>query len=401
MITGADIVLLLIISFVVLYLAFLSIMALVARRLPAILPVRYRRFAVVVPAADEEMTIERTVQSLLSVDYPRECFSVIVIADNCSDRTAEISTSAGAIVYERRNSELRGKGYALRWCFDLLLSDKNEYDAIVVVDADSVVSRNFLNVMNSYLEKGAQAIQSSYLVVPQPNVWSVEVTRLGFTLYNLVRPLGRRLIGCSAGLRGNGMCFAIDTLRRVPWEAYSLVEDLEFGLTLLLNGVTVTFAPEATVNATMPARAENAYTQRARWEIGRYPIIIKYAGRLLWTAIKQRSFKALDAFMGLVTPPLMNLSGLLAAFLLLNMFLWLFGAVKTELFIWLCAALVGVDAFHVLVGLRAAHADRSLYKALLYVPRYGIWKFGVYWKVLWRASTWGRWVRTPRERTRL
>jgi 1,2-diacylglycerol 3-beta-glucosyltransferase len=398
MITVADIVLLSIIGFLVLYLALLSVLALMSQKRPVMPATRYRRLAIVVPAADEELTIERTLQSLLSVDYPRECFTVFVIADNCSDRTAQISKSAGAIVYERRNSKLRGKGYALRWCFDLLLSEKNEYDGIVVVDADSVVSNNFVSVMNSYLEKGAQAVQSSYLVMPQQNVWNVEVTRLGFTLYNYVRPLGRRLIGCTAGLRGNGMCFAIDTLRHVPWEAYSLVEDLEFGLMLLLKGIVVTFAPEATVKARMPARPENASTQRARWEVGRLPVILKYSGRLLWTAVRRGSFKALDAFIGLVTPPLVNLSGLLVMFLFLNMLLWLFGTVSTTLFVWVCLVLVGVDVFHVVVGLYAAHVDRSLYKALLYVPHYGIWKLGVYWKVLRRTSTWGRWIRTTRER---
>jgi 1,2-diacylglycerol 3-beta-glucosyltransferase len=399
MITVADIVLLLIIGFLVLYLALLSTLALMSQKGSVMPAARYRRLAFVVPAADEELTIKRTIQSLLSVDYPRERFTVIVIADNCSDRTAEISKTAGAIVYERRNSKLRGKGYALRWCIDLLLLEKNEYDGIVAVDADSVVSNNFLRVMNSYLEKGAQAVQSNYVVIPQANVWNVEVTRLGFTLYNYVRPLGRRVIGCSAGLRGNGMCFPIETLRRVPWEAYSLVEDLEFGLMLLLHGIVVTFAPEATVKATMPVRAENACTQRARWEVGRLPIIMKYSRRLLWIAIKQRSFKALDGFIGLVTPPLMNLSGLLVIFLFLNILLWLFGAVKTTLFVWLCVGLMGVDAFHVIVGLYAARADRSLYKALLYIPHYGIWKLGVYWKVLRRASAWGRWIRTTRERT--
>jgi 1,2-diacylglycerol 3-beta-glucosyltransferase len=383
-----------------LYLALLSALALTARKRSAVRSSKFQRIAVVVPAHNEESSIERTIHSLLAVDYPRESFDVIVVADNCTDRTAEVATNLGGIVYKRHNPKLHGKGYALRWCFDQLVSDKALYQAIVVVDADSVVSRNFLLVMNSYLESGAKVIQSSDLVKPRPGAWSAEVTRVGFTLYNYVRPLGRRVIKCSAGLRGNGMCFATETLRRIPWEAYSIAEDLEYGLMLLLKGVNVIFAPEAVVQATMPEKAENAEAPRARWEVGRFPIIKKYAGELLWTAIRNRSFRVLDAFIDLVTPPLVNLLAVVTIFFFLNLLLWGFGIAETALFVWLWAALFGVAAVHVLVGLYAAEADRSLYKALLHIPRYALWKLGVYGKVLQRGSS-RRWIRTARESTTL
>lgn len=396
MVVTIEIVLLIIFGFLLLYLALLSILALTARKPFPMTASRYRQLAVIVPAHDEELSIENTLKSLFAVDYPRDCFDVIVIADNCADRTGEIARNRGAVVYERQNHTFRGKGYALQWCFDLLLSGRCTYDGIVVVDADSIVSSNFLSVMNFYLENGAQAIQCSDMVKPRPGAWSAEVTRVGFTLYNYVRPLGRRVIGCSAGLRGNGMCFAADTLRRVPWQAYSLTEDLEYGLVLLLSGISVVFAPEATVHATMPQSADNAESQRARWETGRFPIIRRYAGRLLGTSIRRASFRAFDAFIDLVTPPFVNLLASVTVLLLVNFFLWRLGIEKTAWFTGLWLIPLALCVVHVFVGLYSARADESMYKALLYSPRYALWKLRLYVKLLYRGQA-KNWIRTTRE----
>jgi 1,2-diacylglycerol 3-beta-glucosyltransferase len=393
---GLEIILLAVFGFMLLYLALLSILAVAARKRFTIKFSRYRRMAFVVPAHDEELAIEKTLRSLFGVDYPRQYFDVIVVADNCTDRTAEIARTAGAIVYERRDASLRGKGYALRWCFDHLLSGRLLYEAVVVVDADSVVSSNFLGVMNFYLENGAKAIQCSDMVDVERGSWSAEITHVGFTLYNYVRPLGRRMIGCSAGLRGNGMCLAVETLRSVRWQACSLTEDLEYGLTLLLNGISVVFAPEASVRAMMPRNAENAQTQRTRWEMGRFPLIRKYAARLLGAAIKQRSLGAFDAFVDLTIPPLVNLVAFATLLFLLSLLLWGLGFEETARFAWFWLALIAMAAVHVFVGLYAAHADVRTYRAILYVPRYAFWKLVLYARTLQYGEKKG-WVRTPRE----
>ncbi len=396
MILGFEIALAVLLGFFLFYVAALSVLALFVKQQPMTKTSRMRKMAVIVPAHNEELTIGRTIHSVLAVDYPRRSFDVIVIADNCADGTARVARSLGTIVYERQNQKLRGKGYALRWCFDRLLSTQAGYEAVVIIDADSVVSRNFLAVMNFHLEKGAKAIQSSDMVEPRPGAWSSEVTRIGFILYNYVRPLGRRAIGCSAGLRGNGMCFAVDTLRSVPWNAYSLAEDLEYGLELVVHGITVVFAPEAIVYSPMPQSAENAESQRARWEAGRFPLVRKYAGQLLRFAFKRASFKAFDAFVDLVTPPLVNLLVFVVFMFLLHLFLGAVGIDRMTRFAWLWLALAGLGGFYLITGLYAGAADRLVYKALLYVPRYAAWKILLYTKLLWRGQGQG-WIRTTRE----
>ncbi len=397
MIALFEIVSLSIAGFFVVYLMALSILALFVRPKRAFPARTRRRFAVVVPAHNEELSIGRTLASLLAIDYPKELFDVIVVADNCTDATASIARNAGAVVRERTDAVLRGKGYALRWCFDEILRSEPGYGGVVVIDADSVASANFLTVMNHYLEQGAGALQCSDMVAPLPGAWSSEVTRLGFTLYNHVRPLARSLFGFSAGLRGNGMCFAADTLRHHPWNTYSLNEDLEYGLVLLLGGVPIVFAPEALVLATMPATAANAESQRSRWERGRFPVIRRYTWPLLAASARTFSLRPLDALVDLVIPPFVNLIGGVLLLTVTTAVLAVTGYSGAFLFLILWEILLVLGIAHVLVGLIAARADRELYRTLLSIPRYAVWKLLLYMKfVRRRPST--EWVRTTRER---
>jgi 1,2-diacylglycerol 3-beta-glucosyltransferase len=384
------------IGFLVVYLFMLSVLAACARVPRQFETTSERRFAVLIPAHNEEFTIAPTIKSLLELKYPPQNFDVVVVADNCTDRTADLARESGIIVYERTSTELRGKGHALRWCFDRLLSQSQGYDAFVVVDADSVVSKNFLAVMNHYLDRGDNVIQASDLVKPQPGAWSSEMTRLGFTLYNYTRPLGRRVIGCSAGLRGNGMCFAADVLRSHPWEAYTRTEDLEFGLSLFLAGIPVAFAPQASVLATMPQNPQLAESQRARWEHGRFPVIKKYGPLLLRHGLLHASYKSFDVLIDLVTPPLINLMGIVLGILFLATTFYFAGVASmlTFVYLWTCVLFLGI--LHTFIGLFAARADKFLYKSLVHLPRYALWKVMLYMKLVRHGET-NEWIRTTRE----
>lgn len=392
----AQIVFLTIFGCLTLYLALLSIFALFARIGVIGSKTTLNRFAIVVPAHNEETSVEETIRSILEIEYPRSHFDVVVIADNCTDRTAEIARELSAKVFERTNTNQRGKGYALSWCFDIILGSEYSYDAIAVIDADSTASTNFLIVLNQYLNMGSLAIQVSDMVKPQPGNWSSEITRLGFTLYNHVRPLGRKVIRCSAGIRGNGMCFSSKTLRDIPWNTYSLNEDLEYGLLLLLKGVNVDFAPETNVLATMPTHASNAVSQRSRWEKGRFPVIKKYSTKLLFGALSKFSYKLFDAFIDLVTPAFVNLFGFALLMFCLNGLFLSFSLYSSKLFLFLWGIILSLGLIHVTVGLFVAGADRKLLKAFFYIPKYALWKLMVYSRIISRQSQ-NEWIRTMRE----
>jgi 1,2-diacylglycerol 3-beta-glucosyltransferase len=356
---------------------------------------KIRRFAILVPAHEEEEVIEQTLQSMKGIDYPRESFDVVVIADNCTDKTAELSRSTGATVLERHDPVNRSKGYALRWCLDRLTKGESAYEAFVVIDADSVVSPNFLAVMNRYLDDGARCIQSSDLAKPQPGKWSPEMTRIAFILHNYVRPLGKMAAGLSANLNGNGMCFSRELITQIPWSSYSRVEDLEYTLKLILNGVKITFAPEAVVHATMPTDSKIAETQRRRWEVARFPVVKEYAGKLFSTAIRKKSLVTLDMLLELITPAFVNLFLFTSALLVLQVAAFVLGATWLGEITLLFAIAVLLDVFHVLGGLKAAHANRSDYLVLANIPKYILWKIGLYFRT-WLRGDDKSWVRTQR-----
>jgi 1,2-diacylglycerol 3-beta-glucosyltransferase len=379
------------------YLAILSVLAFVVRRRS--FPLHRdqgRRFAIIVPAHNEEFTVGRTLESFLRLNYPRDLVTVVVVADNCSDNTEEAARRGGAEVLVRTDAEKRGKGYALRWAMDQLLERTPAFDALVVIDADSEADPEFLNAVDRALASGARVVQCSDMVRPQPGAWSSELTRVGFTLYNHARPLGRAAFGGSAGLRGNGMCFAASVLREHPWDAFSRAEDLEYGLRLLLDGVRVVFAPDARVYATMPVDSKNAETQRARWEGGRLPLIRRYAGPLVRRALLRGWIVHADALIDLVTPALVNMLALALSFAVVNAVLWFAGVWGAELFagLWLVAAVLGI--VHLFAGLAASGADRGQYAVLLSLPKFVLWKFALYLKLA-RGSRETSWIRTTRE----
>ena len=378
------------------YLCLLSILALTQREKKEFPVKRLRKIAVVVPAHNEALVIETTLRKLSMIEYPRDLYEIMVIADNCTDNTLEIARRSGAKTFRRDNPGQRGKGHALRWCFDQIVTIPPSHDAVVVIDADSTVSKNFLSVMNFYLEQGNHAIQSSDLPEVAGDGWIAGMTGLSFLLYNYVRPSGRTALGCSAGLKGNGMCLSTEALASSPWSSFSLAEDVEQGLELLLHDIPVRFAPEAKVFASMPQLSENAESQRVRWEMGRIPLIRKYGLRLLGAAFNRRSFRLFDAFVELVTPSFVYMMAVAVSMIFANTLFFLLGNSESSIYLGLWIAVLGLGFLHVTVGILAAHSDFVTLRSVLHVPKYLLWKLGLFLSARGTDRT-KEWIRTTRE----
>ncbi len=387
--------LLVLFSPLVLYQLFLSIVALFAHKSIELNLVEKKVFAIVVPAHNEEKIISKTIYSLSGLIYPKSKYDVFVIADNCTDNTAVLARSLGTNVMERTNQSETGKGYALRWAFDSILNHTKKYDALIVIDADSLVSGNYLEVMNDYLSSGSQVVQSSDLVLSSPGNWSIEATRIGFLLYNYVKPLGRKVLGLSMGLRGNGMCFSANILRETPWQAWSLTEDVEYGLILQHKGIHIDFAPEAFVYAQMPVEAVNANSQRVRWEMGRFQVIRAYTTKFLLKAIQERSVKYFDVFFDLITPPFVNMMFLMALIVFGGSLLWIINLLPGYLLL-LWIGLFAIGFLYLFIGLFVGGADKTLYKSLYKLPLFIFWKLKVYLQTI-KHGRQKEWIRTERD----
>ncbi len=244
------------------------------------------RFLVVIPAHNEESGIARTVGSCRAADYPESLFRVVVIADNCSDRTAAAAEEAGARVVERLDSVKKSKGYAIDYLIEKLgqSGELDALDALIIIDADTIIDPHLLRCFDTNLRAGQDWIQSYYTVANPDQSWRTRLMTYSFSLFNGVLLQGKRVLGTSASLRGNGMCFSTRGLRRRSWASHGLVEDLEFTWTLRIAGETIAFEPSVCVYGAMPTSGGTAAaSQRRRWEFGRQDVRWKYLLPLLRT----------------------------------------------------------------------------------------------------------------------
>ena len=356
-------------------------------------PKSFRRmsFDVIVPAYNEEAGIGRTVASLLKIDWPADQFRVLVVADNCTDATAAVARTAGATVLERQDLTQRGKGYALDFGFGRSL-DAGWASAIVVIDADAEVSPNLLEAFASRIENGAQALQAHYGILNPSASWRTQLITIAMGAFHIVRSRARERLGLSCGLRGNGWCVTHELLRKVPYRAFSLAEDLEYGIELGLAGCRVAYADEAHADAEMVSSETIARKQRQRWEQGRLQLVASRTLPLLSTALRRRSAVCLDLALDLLVLPLSYVALNIVA---LTVVAALVGVKDPSARIWAWWGLAcGAAMFvHVMRGWQVSGLGVRGLAALAHVPGFLLWKI----VLLFRRKSEG-WVRTERER---
>jgi 1,2-diacylglycerol 3-beta-glucosyltransferase len=350
------------------------------------------RFDIVVPAHDEEAGVATTVSNLLALDYPEPMRRVLVVADNCSDATAARARGAGATVIERNDRTRIGKGHALAAAFKRCQAD-GLADAVVVIDADTVASPDLLRALAAELDAGASAVQVHY-AVRNPNAsWRTRLMAIAFCLFHKVRSLGRERLGVSAGLRGNGMCFTVELLGKVPHEAYSEVEDVEYGIRLGLAGFRVRYCDDAAVYGEMVSGERASRSQRRRWEGGRHLVRRAWAPALLREVVRRRDPVLLDLLIDVVTPPISAVAFWSGCGLLLS----------ATASVWAGHTLYAVYAWLISAAFLAAYVFRGVWlaglgiggvTALLCAPLYLVWKVAL---PFLRGSGRRGWVRTSRE----
>ncbi len=345
---------------------------------------RPMRLAVVIPAHNEEMHIAETVGSLFASHYPRELYEVFVIADNCDDRTAARALQAGSRVFSRVDPSMRGKGQAVDWFLRSHGHVLAFADAIVMIDADTWVDKEFLREMAASLRyPGVAAVQGYYGVANARAAWRSGLLSAAFHVFNHLRPAGHRRLGGTAGLRGNGMAFKKEVLAG-GWPAHSIVEDYEFSVMLLLRGIVVDYNPDAMVFSDMPTERKVAETQRMRWE-GIDPRIKHRLRRLMFRKLAgEPRIRYLDALIDSFVPPLALI--VLGQSLLFVMALMLRSPLVVPLACCFC-----IDMFYVLSGLILRGAGAAEWRSLLKAPSYMLWKIAVYFKMRNQdASVWNR-----------
>jgi 1,2-diacylglycerol 3-beta-glucosyltransferase len=378
------------------YLLFLAAASLRRTRRPAPQGDPNTRFAILIPAHDEELVIGRLLDSVNRLAYPRELYEVHVVADHCSDQTATIARGRGAVVHERRDPALRGKSRSLNLLAQYLLGASTGLltDAFVFLDADSSVSTNFLSVMDRHIRAGHRIVQGRVQVEDPGDDRTGQLRALAYEFISHVRPLGREALGLSVGLRGNGICIVREYVELFPWDPESLTEDYELHGRMLAAGLQVRFAPDAVVRTQLPTSRAVARTQSQRWERGRLDAMRRHVPALIEHGLRARSWASIDGAIELLVPPFSILIALMGALLGLSV---LSGVVPLVVL-----SAVGFAALCVYTQRGLALASTyypHIYRALLFVPAFVLWRLWLYLGVVARRGRvqWTRTLRTPNQ----
>ncbi len=351
------------------------------------------KFNILIPAHNEEVVIRATLENLKSkLNNSNNFWNILVVADNCSDATAEIARSTGVKVIERHEPNLRGKGYALDYGLNYLKSQPPE--VVVFVDADCMVSQGAIEQIIDKAASTGRPIQATYLMAnPNNSNPKTSVSAFAFKVKNLVRPYGLSRLGQPCLLTGTGMAFPWKVINSVNIANSNLVEDMKLGFDLSLAGYPPMFCPQSYVIGCLPQEMQTAKGQRTRWEHGHLQVLLTYIPILLKAAIKQKRFDLFVSALDLCVPPL---SLLVIAWLGMTIFSFVTGLL---LAIWIPTIILSLAGSLLLLAILSAWVkfgrnDLPVLQ-LLTIPFYILWKIPLYLQFLVKRQN--RWVRTQRD----
>jgi cellulose synthase/poly-beta-1,6-N-acetylglucosamine synthase-like glycosyltransferase len=343
-----------------------------------------------IPAHDEEGGIEATVRALRSELAPGD--RILVVADNCSDRTAAVAAAAGAEVVERRDAERRGKGHALSFGAKVLAADAP--DAVVVMDADCRVERGTLRRLASVALRANRPVQAVYLMHAPARGGMSGLSAFAFLVRNQVRPSGLARLGLPCQLTGTGMAFPWLMFRDAPATEGHLVEDLMLGHELALEGNAPLLCDDVLVGSDLPTGEAASLKQRRRWEHGQLAILLGTAPRLLARGLTRANAGLLALAFDAAVPPLALLVALQGAVTAGGVVIAVAGGSTVPLAIAVAGGTlltVGVSVAWLTHG-RGVLPFRDLKK----IPSYVLWKLPLYGSFV-RSGPHREWERTERQ----
>ncbi|WP_093561180.1 glycosyltransferase family 2 protein [Pseudoduganella namucuonensis] len=344
---------------------------------------------ILIPAHNEEAVICRTLAHL--TPQLLEGDRLLVVADNCSDQTATIARCHGAQVYERADTERRGKGYALdcgvRWL------EYDQRDVLVIIDADCIAEPGTIEALAVCTQRSGRPVQSLNLMTSAtPDRRSSRIAEFAWVVKNHVRPLGFGCFDLPCQLQGTGMAFPWWLIATASLANGHLVEDMKLGLDLAEQGYPALFCPQAKITSTFPQSAAAIATQRLRWEHGHIGMILGTLPRICLTAARNRDAPLMALALDMMVPPLALLSLLVAGVAVSSAFY------ANATGIWLPAAGAAMLSamYFTAIALAWWKFGRRIvsFLDLCHTLGYIVWKIPLYAKYFYQKQV--RWIRTER-----
>ena len=287
---------------------------------------KQHRFMTIIPAHNEEKVVVNLIESLKKLDYPKDLYDIYVIADNCTDKTAEVAKKAGAIVYERFDEAHKTKGHALQWFLAQKIEEDAPYDAFCIFDADNIVDENFLKVMNKKLCQGEEVVQGYKDIKNPSDSWVSAGYAIFYWTMHRFYHLARYNIGLSPLMNGTGFMVKFDVIKPQGWNTKTLTEDIEFSLKRIIEGKKLGWARDAIVYDEQPVGFKQSWSQRSRWTVGHMQCLKEYTKPLAEAVVKNKTVMNFDGLLYMLgTTPMLILTMVLV---IVNIVLFATGAMS-------------------------------------------------------------------------
>ena len=346
---------------------------------------------VLVPAHNEAAQIKPVLETALQ--QLTELDQLILIADNCTDDTAEIGRNLGVTVIERTNLELKGKGYALD--YGLQYIKKNDPpEVVVILDGDCLLAPEAIENLTCLAHTTGKPVQSTYLMERPSNQGIKDnISVFALIVKNMLRLQGLNRLGWHCLLTGSGMAFPWSVIREVSLASGNIVEDMQLTIDLVLAGHTPLFCPTARVTGVLESSQKAANSQRTRWEHGHLRTILTQVPRLLKEFVIQRDFKLLILALDILVPPL---SLLIMTWLATTIIAWLAVDLGASLIPAKILTLTGCFLFATVFLIWVVFGRSVLpLQNLLAIPLYILSKIAIYLKFVIQPQS--KWLRTERD----
>ncbi len=354
---------------------------------------RRYKFLILVPAHNEAATIGPTLERLNALE-DRDGSKIVVIADNCDDDTATVAAGYNVEVLVRDNPDARGKGYALEWAIGQFALD--DYDAVAIVDADTLVKPDMLRVMTRSFETGAGAVQLDYVFYVAEDTPLAQIQAVANRVENRFFYKPRAIMGLPVLLRGTGMAIKSDVLVRLPWDSHSITEDVDYSVKLIQNRVRIDYSVAGEIQAPATSSYDQSYTQKLRWASGTFGLIRDRIMPLIGQGLKQGRIDLIElalSFLLLSRPALIYLT-----LIPLLLSLAVGGPLGTGYLLW-SLFLIGLLVVYLISGVFLVPQKGKALAALAHVPKFGFWFLKVQLEALFRHRKVG-WDRTERKANR-
>ena len=346
-------------------------------------------YILLIPAHNEQTVIGRMLESVKNNGYDKNLLKVFVIADNCTDKTAQIAFDLGIDVLVRDDAAKRGKGFAIEWALKRL--DLDAFEALVIADADNIVDPAFFQGMNEVIDKGYEVIQCNNCLANPNATPFTTVIHLSRTINNILYHQAKFKLGLCSYLMGNGMCFTTSILKKYGWSASTIAEDYEYYAKLVMEDEMIGFAVNAKLYHQESTGMRHATEQRIRWSSGRFQVAKTLGIELLLKGLGNKDVKIIDASFALLLPNLsmmVNLTVMAFVLLLIQGFFH-----PSEYLIYWMAFILFLEFLYFSLGVFLTKIPLWRFVvALAYCPLFLLWKgvidiIGLTGK---KISRWGR-----------